>query len=115
MVREKNVVVNAYDLNAMLITLLAHPSLRCVASARPLCFPGITEEGYLHLTVKYFTANIGVVFVSLEAEDFYGCMAQAINIGHIMEQEQLLVTLENALLFNYVESMSIVPNGTVWC
>jgi hypothetical protein len=112
-VREKNIVINAYDLNAMLTTLLAHPSFRCVGSSWPLCFPGVSDEGYLYLTVKYFTPNIGVVFVSLNAEDFYDCMAKAISIGQALRQEQLLTPLENAIIFNYLQLNSIVPNGTL--
>jgi hypothetical protein len=43
----------------------------------PICIPGISEEFLLHIYIRYFTVNFGIIIVSTDPSQFYECKEQA--------------------------------------
>ena len=43
----------------------------------PICIPGISEEFLLHIYIRYFSVNFGIVIVSTDPAQFYECKEQA--------------------------------------
>ena len=110
-IRESDIVISPYDMNLILITVLAHPSIRRADTSSPLCLPGIADDGYLYFTIKYITPNVGIIFVSLSADNFYNCLARANVIS--LELQEFMGDITKAIQQNYVVTLPIAPNGNV--
>lgn len=39
----------------------------------PICIPGISELFILHIYIRYFTVNFGIVIVCTDHNSFYEC------------------------------------------
>jgi hypothetical protein len=39
----------------------------------PICIPGISEQFILHIYIRYFTVNFGIVIVCTDPNNFYEC------------------------------------------
>ena len=73
--------------------------------------PGIADDGYLYFTIKYITPNVGIIFVSLSADNFYNCLARANVIS--LELQEFMGDITKAIQQNYVVTLPIAPNGNV--
>ena len=111
-IRENDIVINPYDMNLILTTVLAHPSIRMVESLTPLCLPGIADDGFLYLTVRYITPNIGVIFAAISPDSFFPCLAKAHIIAQELQSQGLLPELTKAIQQNYLMNSPIVAPGT---
>lgn len=108
--REGDIVISAYDMNVILITIESHPAVKKAATSLPLCLPGISDEGFLYLTIKYATPLIGIVYVSLANEDFFNCLEKANELSAIFEKEEIYTQITKCYNEFYIEKIPIVPN-----
>jgi len=108
--RENDIVINPSDMNLILITVLAHPSIRRADTSSPLCLPGIADDGYLYFTIKYVTPNIGIIFISLSPENFYECLAKANKVADELKAGDLVADITKSIHQNYIVTAPIVPN-----
>ena len=37
----------------------------------PICIPGISEQFLLHIYIRYFTVNLGIIIVCTDPSSFY--------------------------------------------
>jgi len=111
LIRENDIVISPTDMNLIIITVLAHASIRRADTETPLCLPGIAEDGFLYFTIKYVTPNIGVIFGSLSPDSFYDSLAKANLIGNDLKTLGFLHELTLEIKNNYVITRPIAPNG----
>jgi hypothetical protein len=110
--RENDVIISPSDMNAILITILARPYLRCMDVGTSICLPGIAEDGYLNFTVKYLTPNLGIIFATLESNTFYECLGKANVIAEELRKQNLIPEINKAIEQNYLTTIPITPNGS---
>lgn len=86
-IKEQNVVVSPVDMNIILTTIQSHPVVKRSPTSLPICLPGVSDEGFLYLTIKYMNPLIGVIYTSLSQDQFAECLEQANTILTILEKE----------------------------
>jgi len=111
--RENDVIISPSDMNAILITILARPYLRCMDVKVSICLPGIAGDGYLNFTVKYLTPNVGIVFATLESNTFYECLGKVNIIAEELRKQNLISEINKAIEQNYLTTIPITPNGSI--
>ena len=109
--REKSISVTPYDMNVLLITLFARPAIRQTDASVPVCLPGVADDGYLSLAIKYVTPNICVIFATLNAEDHPECMARANDVARILETRGLVFEITKSLRDNFLRRSPVVPSS----
>jgi hypothetical protein len=58
--------------------IYANPSMKNGGETwTPICIPGISEQFILHIYIRYFTVNFGIVIVCTDHNSFYECKEQA--------------------------------------
>jgi hypothetical protein len=58
--------------------IYANPSMKNGGETwTPICIPGISEQFILHIYIRYFTVNFGIVMVCTDHNNFYECKEQA--------------------------------------
>ncbi len=110
--RDPNVEVNASDMNMIVTALFARPEIRTAAGCVPVCLPGIADDGFLHMTVKYVTPNLIVIFVTLSPDDYPRCLAKANDIAQKLEQLEIVKEITRAVRENYVACEPILKSGS---
>lgn len=101
-VREQNIVISPVDMNIIVSTIQSHPAVKRSATSLPICLPGVSNEGFLHLTIKYLDLLIGIIFVSLSQEQFAECLEKANVLGDILAKEGLGEKLSLAFAKFYI-------------
>jgi len=43
----------------------------------PICIPGISEKFLLHIYMRFYTVNFGILIVCTDPNNFYECKEQA--------------------------------------
>lgn len=114
LMRENDILISPSDMNAILITILARPYLRCMDVSTPLCLPGIAGDGYLYFTMKFLSPNVGIVFATLASDTFYECLAKANDIAQELQWQNLIPELNKLIEQNYISTTPIVPTGINW-
>lgn len=104
-------VISHADMNAILITILARPYLRCIDAGISICLPGIAGDGYLKFTVKYLTPNLGIVFATLDPNTFFECLGKANIIAAELQRLNLVTEVHKAIEQNYLVKTPIAPSG----
>lgn len=110
-IKQANIDINQSDMNLIIATILAHPSMRLADTSSPLCIPGLADDGYIYLTIKFFTPNVGVIFAGLSPENFYESITKAKDIEKMLEQKGLIEEITNAIKDNYMRGVPLVTNG----
>jgi hypothetical protein len=103
-------MVTTYDMNVLLTTLFARAELRQTDAAVPLCLPGVADDGYLSLAIKYATPNICVIYATLKADDHPENLAKVNAAVHTLETRGLLVEITKALHANFLRRTPVVPS-----
>ena len=98
-------------MNLLLTTVLAHPYVKMADMAVPICLPGIADDGFLYLTIKYVTPNIGIIFACMKPDCFHECLSKANIISQELKNKGLLEKITKEIYHNYVEKSPIVLNG----
>lgn len=58
--------------------IYANPSMKNGGETwTPICIPGISEQFILHIYIRYFTVNFGILIVCTDPNSFYECKEQA--------------------------------------
>lgn len=54
--------------------IYANPSMKNGGETwTPICIPGISEQFILHIYIRYFTVNFGILIVCTDPSCFYEC------------------------------------------
>jgi hypothetical protein len=66
------------DIQVLMNYIYANPSMKNGGETwTPICIPGISEQFILHIYIRYFTVNFGIVIVCTDPNSFYECKEQA--------------------------------------
>jgi hypothetical protein len=101
-VREQNIVINSIDMNIILTTIQSHPAVKRAATSLPICLPGVSDEGFLYLTIKYMNPLIGIIYTSLSQDQFTECLEEANLVTIDLEKEGIAEKLNLAYTKYYV-------------
>lgn len=79
------------DIQVLLNYIYANPSLKNGGETwTPICIPGISEEFILHIYIRYFSINMGIVIVCTDHNNFYECKEAAEEILQaILEKDKV--------------------------
>jgi hypothetical protein len=70
--------MKACDIQVLMNYIYANPSMKNGGETwTPICIPGISEAFILHIYIRYFTVNFGIVIVCTDHNSFYDCKEQA--------------------------------------
>ena len=91
--------------------IFANPSMKNGETWTPICIPGIREEFFLYVYIKYFNLNLGVILISTDHSHdvFFECQksSEAIYLG-ILEKNLIEVidkcTMQMFLKFSKIEN-----------
>lgn len=62
----------------MMNYIYANPSMKNGGETwTPICIPGISEQFILHIYIRYFTVNFGILIVCTDPNCFYECKESA--------------------------------------
>jgi len=101
-VRDQNLVIDPVDMNIILTTIQSHPAVKRAATSLPICLPGVSDEGFLYLTIKYMTPLIGIIYTSLLQDQFAECLEQANLVASTLEKEGITEKLNIAYKKHYI-------------
>eukprot|EP00826_Nyctotherus_ovalis_P005300 TRINITY_DN11195_c0_g1_i4.p2 TRINITY_DN11195_c0_g1~~TRINITY_DN11195_c0_g1_i4.p2 ORF type:complete len:127 (+),score=22.99 TRINITY_DN11195_c0_g1_i4:492-872(+) len=87
LIREQDIIISPSDMNVILSTIQSHPAVKKTTTLLPICLPGVSDEGFLYLTIKYSTASVGILYGSLMRESFPECMKAANEVDLVLQQE----------------------------
>lgn len=89
--------------------IYANPSMKNGGETwTPICIPGISEEFILHIYIRYFTINFGIVIVCTDHNSFYECKEQAEEIFQaIVDKDKEKERTETKQV-----SHTVIKNGT---
>ncbi len=110
-ITEQNIAINPYDMDVILTTIMSHPAVKKTGTSLPMCLPGVCDDGYVYLMIKYITPNIGIIYVSLGQEQFMKCLEKANDVALTMEKENLTAEVTQHITENFFRMHPIVPNG----
>lgn len=66
--------MKATDIQVLMNYIYANPSMKNGGETwTPICIPGISEAFILHIYIRYFTVNFGIVIVCTDHNSFYDC------------------------------------------
>jgi len=66
--------MKACDIQVLMNYIYANPSMKNGGETwTPICIPGISEAFILHIYIRYFTVNFGIVIVCTDHNSFYDC------------------------------------------
>jgi|TARA_B110000285_G_C15115521_1_gene613817 hypothetical protein len=62
------------DIQVLMNYIYANPSMKNGGETwTPICIPGISEQFILHIYIRYFTVNFGILIVCTDPNCFYEC------------------------------------------
>ena len=70
--------IKPQDIQVLMNYIYANPSMKNGGETwTPICLPGISEQFLLHVYIRYFSINFGIVIVCTDPNNFYECKEQA--------------------------------------
>jgi len=67
-----------HDIQVLLNYIYANPSMKNGGETwTPICIPGISEKFLLHIYMRFYTVNFGILIVCTDPNNFYECKEQA--------------------------------------
>jgi hypothetical protein len=100
-------------MNALIVAILSKPILLKAETDIPICLPGVADDGFLRLAIKYITPNIGIIFAILGKEDCGECLAKANDIAKIIEGRGLVAEITKEIKSNYLSRGPVAPTGII--
>lgn len=59
--------MRAPDITLIMNYFYANSSMKQGETWTPICIPGISEEHLLHIYMRFYTANLGLIFIATES------------------------------------------------
>lgn len=80
----------------------------------PICIPGISESFILHIYIRYFTVNFGIVIVCTDHNSFYDCKEQAEEIFQaILDKDKEKEKTESKSVQHTIIKGSSIPRANL--
>lgn len=76
-----------HDVQVLMNYIYANPSMKNGGETwTPICIPGISEQFLLHIYIRYFTVNLGIIIVCTDPSSFYDAKEQAEDIYKAIQE-----------------------------
>lgn len=70
--------IRPHDVQVLMNYIYANPSMKNGGETwTPICIPGISEQFLLHIYMRFYTVNFGILIVCTDPNNFYECKEQA--------------------------------------
>ncbi len=94
--------LKSYDMNALLIYLMANPTKGGAESTFSLCLPGIADDGYIQFFVRFITPNITVLFAGARKADCDDFASKAASVSKLIAELGFVWQLTRSLHENFI-------------
>jgi hypothetical protein len=86
------------DVIIILNAIFSDSNLRQGKASRPICLPGIADDGYLYEYIEYYTPSFGIIFISLKPDNFEECKnAASMVISKLWGQRDIIDGVHESL------------------
>ena len=105
-IREQNIIISPSDMNVLLSTIQSHPAVKKTMTTLPICLPGISDEGFIYLIIKYITPDIGIIYASLAQDNFIDCKNSIDKLDSVFISEGINKSITKCIETFYTEPYS---------